>query len=88
MPTRYERIGVIKNEDLSDALDSVAPLVEAGTPAATLVRDLAIRGARALREEEDRRRESLERLVEWSTGVSDPPWDPEVLAHIDELTAE
>lgn len=88
MPTRYERIGVIKNEDLSDALDSVAPLVEVGIPAATLVRDLAIRGARALREEEGRRRESIELLVEWSTGGKDPPWDPDVLAQIDDLTAE
>jgi hypothetical protein len=88
MPTRHERIGVIKDEELSAALDSVAALVEAGTPAAALVRDLAIRGARALREKEGRRRESIERLVEWSTGVDDPPWDPQVLAQIDDLTAE
>jgi hypothetical protein len=88
MPTKYERIGVVKDEELSAALDSVAALVEAGTPAAALVRDLAIRGARALCEEEGRRRESIERLVEWSTGVDEPPWDPEVLAHIDDLTAE
>lgn len=87
MPTKHERIGVIKDEELSDALDSVAPLIETGTSAATVVRDLAIRGARALREEEGRRRESIERLVEWSTG-DDPPWDPDVLARIDDLTAE
>jgi len=49
MPARYECIGVVKDEELSAALDSVAPLVEAETPTATLVRDLAIRGARALR---------------------------------------
>jgi hypothetical protein len=88
MPTKHERIGVIKDEELSAALESVAPLVEANTPAAALVRDLAIRGARALREDEERRRESIERLVEWSTGVNEPPWDPEVLARIDDLTAE
>jgi hypothetical protein len=88
MPTKYERIGVIKDEPLSAALDSVAPLVDASIPAATLVRDLAIRGALALREEEARRHESIERLVEWSTGVDDPPWDPQVLAQIDDLTAE
>jgi hypothetical protein len=88
MPTKYECIGVIKDEELAVALDSVAPLVGTDIPAATLVRNLAIRGAQALREEEGRRRESIDRLVEWSTGVSEPPWDPQVLAQIDDLTAE
>jgi hypothetical protein len=88
MRTGHERIDVIKDEDLAAALESVAPLVDAGTPTAALVRDLAIRGARALREEEERRRESVERLVEWSTGVGEPPWEPEVLARADDLTRE
>jgi hypothetical protein len=88
MPTKHERIGVIKDEQLAAALDSVAALVDETTPTAALVHDLAIRGAHALRDEEARRRDSIERLVEWSTGAADPPWDLDVLEQIDELTAE
>jgi hypothetical protein len=86
MPTRHERIGVVKDEELSAALESVADLVPPGTPAATLVRTLAVRGAQALRAEDQGRREALRQLADWSTG-SDPPWHPEVLARVDELTA-
>jgi hypothetical protein len=88
MPTKHERIAVIKDEQLAAALDSVAPLVAADTPTAALVHDLAIRGARALRDEDQQRRDSIERLIEWSTRSADPPWDPETLARIDELTRE
>jgi hypothetical protein len=86
MPTRYERIGVLKDPALAEALESVAPLVTP-TSAASLVRDLAIRGAQALREEELPLRELRGELAEWSTGGA-PPWDPEILSRIDELTAE
>lgn len=87
MPTKHERIGVIKDGALVEALESVAPLVAAATPAASLVHDLAIRGAQAMREEQARRGELLRELANWSTSP-DPPWDPEVLSRIDELTAE
>ncbi len=86
MPTRYERIGVLKDAALEEALESVVPLV-APSSAASLVHDLAIRGAQSLREEESRLRELRGELAEWSTS-SAPPWDPEVLSRIDELTAE
>jgi hypothetical protein len=84
MPTRYERIGVVKDEALAEALESVAPYARADTPAATLVHDLAIRGAQAMRAEEERRHELLRELAEWSTS-DDPPWDRQVLARIDDL---
>jgi hypothetical protein len=87
MPTRHERIGVVKDDELSAALESVAGLVAPGVPTAKLVRDLALRGAQALREEGERRGEALRQLAEWSTG-DNPPWDPAVLARIDELTSE
>ena len=86
MPTKHERIGVVKDEALIEALESVAPLVGVATPAATVVHDLAIRGARALRDDAARRNELLRELAAWSTG-DDPPWDRDVLARIDELSA-
>ena len=49
MPTKHERIGVVKDAALSQALDSVVPFLGSTTPAATVVHDLAIRGAQALR---------------------------------------
>jgi hypothetical protein len=86
MPTKHERIGVVKDEELAAALESVAPLVDTSTPTATLVHDLAVRGAQAMRFDDDERSALLQELAEWSTS-DDPPWDPDVLARIDELTA-
>jgi len=86
MPTKHERIGVVKDAALSQALDSVVPFIGSTTPAATVVHDLAIRGAQALRDEATRRDALLRELAAWSTG-EDPPWDVEVLARVDDLTA-
>jgi len=86
MPTKHERIGVVKDAALAQALDSVVPFVGSTAPAATVVHDLAIRGAQALRDEVTRRDVLLRELAAWSTG-EDPPWDVEVLARIDDLTA-
>jgi hypothetical protein len=85
MPTKHERIGVVKDEALQEALESVASMV-GGTAAATVVHDLAIRGARAIQDDAARRAGLLRDLAEWSTGDA-PPWDPDVLARIDELSA-
>jgi hypothetical protein len=87
VPTRHERIGVVRDDELSAALESVSGFVSPGTPAATLVHDLAIRGASALRQDEERRAAALRELAEWSTGAN-PPWDPDVLARIDELSSQ
>lgn len=86
MPTKHERIGVVKDDALTEALESVTSIVDVATPAATLVHDLAIRGARALRDDRDGRNELLRELAARSTS-DDPPWDRDVLARIDELSA-
>ncbi len=55
-------------------------------PVARVVRDLAVRGARALEAEDEarrlRRREFAKRVVSGS-----PPWDRAVLARVEELSA-
>lgn len=84
MPTRFARVPVTKDLALAEALDRVAPLVEPGQPAATLVHDLAIRGAEALLVEHGRRTDAIERLIERSTSA-DPGFDVDVAQHIDEL---
>jgi hypothetical protein len=84
MPTRFARIPITKDPALADALDRVAPLIEPGQPAATLVHDLAIRGAEAMLAEHRRDAEAIERLVERST-ADDPGFDAAVAQRIDEL---
>jgi hypothetical protein len=84
MPTRFARIPVTKDLTLAEALDRVAPLVEPNQPAATLVHDLAIRGAEALLAEHGRHSAAIERLIERSTSA-DPGFDIEVAERIDEL---
>lgn len=69
---------------MAEALDRVAPLLEPNQPAATLVHDLAIRGARDLLAEHARRADAIERLIERSTST-DPGFDVEVAQRIDEL---
>ncbi|CAN5603879.1 hypothetical protein BH20ACT18_BH20ACT18_03350 [soil metagenome] len=86
MPTKHERIGVVKDQALAEALESVASLIGPKAPTATVVHDLAIRGAQAMCDEETGRRELLRELAHWSTS-DDPPWDPDVLSRVDELTA-
>jgi hypothetical protein len=84
MPTRFTRIPVTKDPALAEALDRVAPLVEPDRPAATLVHDLAIRGAEAMLAERQHDTEGIERLIEHSTST-DPGFDVDVARRIDEL---
>lgn len=84
MATRFARIPVTKDPALAAALDRVTPLVEAGKPTATLVHDLAIRGADALVEEKQERARQLAWVAEVTTS-GEPPWDLEVMERIDEL---
>jgi hypothetical protein len=83
MPTRFTRIPITKDLALAEALDRVAPLVEPGQPAATLVHDLAIRGAEALLAERGRCADAIERLIERSTSAA-PGFDVDVAREIDE----
>jgi len=82
MPTKHERIAITNDDELSAALQRVAHVVEPGTRTATLVHDLAVRGAEALLAERRARDEAIDRLVT-RTGAEDPGFDREVLACAD-----
>jgi hypothetical protein len=82
MPTHPDRIPVANDADLAVALDRVAAIVPQGTDAATLVHDLAIRGAEALLADYRADPAVIERAVAHTTG-EDPPFDRAVLADID-----
>jgi hypothetical protein len=84
VPTRFARIPVTRDLALAEALDRVAPLLESDQPAATLVHDLAIRGAEVLLAERGQQADAIERLIERSTSA-DPGFDVEVAQRIDEL---
>lgn len=83
MPTQHPRIPVTKDGVLAEALASVAPLFPKKAPA-TVVHDLAVKGAEAVLEEQRMREGALSRLVALSTERTDAlDWD--VLEHVDEL---
>ncbi|MDQ6745816.1 MAG: hypothetical protein M3Z27_07380 [Actinomycetota bacterium] len=86
MPTDHPRIAITRDPELDAALDKAAALVGRSVPVARLVRDLALRGARSLEGEESerrrRRRTFAERIVS-----ERPPWDPEVLDRVEDLSA-
>lgn len=84
MPTKHSRIAIINDDALQEALERAAPLMAPGTRPARLVHDLAIRGADALAAEHATRQEGLARIAGWTTR-GEPPWDPDVLARVDEL---
>jgi hypothetical protein len=84
VPTRFIRIPVTKDQALAEALDRVAPLIEPDRPAASLVHDLAIRGAEAMLAERQQDAEGIERLIEHSTST-DPGFDVDIAQRIDEL---
>jgi hypothetical protein len=84
MPTKHSRIAVVHDDALQAALERAAPLLAPETRAARLVHELAIRGAEALVADRADRAAGLARIADW-TRRGEPPWDPDVLAHIDEL---
>lgn len=51
MPTKHRRIAVTRDDELEGALRRAAPVLGEDKPAATLVRELALRGAEAVAEE-------------------------------------
>src|SRR3954464_12688850 len=81
-PPRHDRIPVTKDPELAAALERVAPLVPVGTRPATLVRDLALRGADALLAERRDDHAAIERLIARTT-AEDPGYDRAVLGAID-----
>ena len=82
MPTKHRRIAVTQDEELSDALVHVAGFF-AGAPAATVVHDLAVKGAEALIAERKAEEAALERLIAFSTARK-PLIDWDVLEHVEE----
>ena len=83
VPTRHRRISVTNDPELDDAITRARPLLH-GAPDATIVRALAIRGAQALVEDDDRRRDGLERLARWATDPGSS-MDRETLLRVGDL---
>ena len=69
--------------ELDEAITRARPLLH-GAPDATIVRALAIRGAQALVENEERRRDGLERLARWATDLGSS-MDRETLLRVRDL---
>jgi hypothetical protein len=83
VPTRHRRISVTNDPELEAAITRARPLLN-GAPDATIVRELAIRGAEVLAQDHELRREALKRLADWAT-EPDSSMDRETLLRIDEL---
>lgn len=69
---------------MAEALALVAPLMGANRPTASVVHDLAIRGAAALMHDHTLRDDAVQHLVDTWTS-DDRPFDTDVLANIDQL---
>ena len=80
MPTKHQRIAVTNDAQLREALARVEAIFN-GVPTAKVVHDLAVKGAQAVVDDERRRRDAIQRLIEWSTGDD---MDRETLLRIDE----
>ena len=86
MPTAHPRIAITRDPELDAALDRAGGLLGRDVPAARLVRDLALRGARVL-EAENAERQSRRRAFAERIASDSPPWDPEVLEGVEDLSA-
>lgn len=71
MPTKHSRISVTVDPALRDALSRARAAQPKRVPDATLIRDLAVRGAGALGNEVERRRELLCELADAQLGGLD-----------------
>jgi hypothetical protein len=82
VPTKHSRIAVIVDDELGEALARVEALDSRKLPRARRVRELALRGAEAVLEDDSDRQQKLERLAELST---QPDWlDREFLKRVRE----
>lgn len=80
VPTRHRRISVTNDPSLDEAITR-ARIWMNGAPDATIVHDLAIRGAEAMAQDEELRREALERLARLATDP-DSDLDREALLNV------
>lgn len=80
VPTRHPRISVTNDPSLDEAITR-ARIWMNGAPDATIVHDLAIRGADAMAQDEDLRREAFERLARLATDP-DSGFDREALLNV------
>ena len=71
VPSGHRRIAITEDPELAEALRRVAPFFDGGQPMSRMVRDLAIQGATRMIEDEERRRRSIEYLIEWSTNMGE-----------------
>lgn len=83
MPTHHPRIAVTKDETLADALTSVEAFFP-DQPAATVVHELAVKGAAAVLDQARARGDAFRRLAALSTERS-PALDWDILEQIDDL---
>jgi hypothetical protein len=70
MASRYSRIQVPRDPELQEAIAAGRDHVGPGAPASQVVRALALRGAAALRDDEDAARRSADFLVAVAEGRS------------------
>ena len=82
MPTKHPRISVTKDDELAAAIESVRSILN-GAPEATIVRELALRGAEQMAADEERRRKRIEYLIWWTTSP-DSDMDREALRSVRE----
>jgi hypothetical protein len=67
MPTKHTRIALTRDPELDAALKAAAPVLGPSKPAATLARELVLRGAKAVLEDPDA---ELDRWLDERGGVT------------------
>lgn len=86
MPSPHPRIAIVRDPELDQALEAASAVLGRGLKPATLVRELALRGARDVVAADGRRAGQVEELIAWSTGGM-PGTDREILDQVEELAA-
>lgn len=81
MPTKHPRINVTKDDELATALARVRALM-GDSGEATIVHDLAIRGAQLVADQAAANVQAIDDLIEWSTGSD---IDRDVLRDVDQF---
>src|SRR4051794_390577 len=69
MPTKHPRIALTRDPEIDAALKATAPVLGPSKPAATLARELLLRGARAVLDDPDA---ELDRWLDERGGVTRP----------------